>query len=61
VTITLFTNISLIRKTEMLASCAHLPYRVWTEPDGENTFKILCDKSQGREASGDARGARSRP
>ena len=63
-TVTLFTNVSAGRRVEMLAACSHLPYRVWAEPDGDNTFKIICDKSQrleGREASGDAGGARSRP
>lgn len=55
-TVVLFANVSPFRRLELLAACSHLPYRVWSEPDGE-TYKIFCDKEQGREASGDAGGA----
>ena len=61
--VVLFTNVSPFRINELLSACSHMPYRVWAEKVGE-TFEIRCDKSQllpGREASGDARGARPRP
>lgn len=61
--VVLFTNVSPYRIQELIDACSHMPYRVWPEKDGE-CFRILCDKSEvlpGREASGDARGARPRP
>lgn len=59
----LFTNVSPFRLTEMLAACSHMPYRIWAEKQGDS-FDIMVDKEcvlPGREASGDARGARRKP
>lgn len=55
----LFTNVSPYRVQELVDACAHMPYRVWAERDPKEpeSFRIVCDKSQGREASGDAGGA----
>lgn len=61
--VVLFTNVSPYRVQELIATCAHMPYRVWAVPTGD-CFEIRCDKTQvlpGREASGDAGGARLRP
>ena len=61
--VVLFTNVSAYRIKDLVAACHHIPYRVWYEQAGD-AFNILCDKSvrlEGREASGDARGARPRP
>lgn len=44
--------------TSLLRACSHMPYPTWAELDDDSSgFRIVCDKSQGREASGDARGA----
>ena len=61
--VTIFANVSYHgAKALMLSVQQHMRYKMWTEPDGDDSVKILCDKSQpllasGREASGDARGA----
>lgn len=59
----LFANVSAPRLDDIVRACAHMPYRVWTEPDPREPgcFRVVCDKSQGRDASGDAGGARPRP
>jgi len=67
--VVLFTNVSAYRAVELMhATQGHMRYKMWKEPESEegHTFRILCDKDvplddMGREASGDARGARPRP
>lgn len=60
--VVLFSNVGAYRVQEMIQACAHMPYRVWAEPAGDGSFEVRCDKSvrldRGREASGDAGGAR---
>lgn len=61
--VVLFSNVSPYRVNELVAACDHMPYKVWHRPDPKEPecFQIVCDKSQGREASGDAGGARPEP
>lgn len=67
--VVLFSNVGAYRVQEMIEACAHMPYRVWSEPSGDGSFEIRCDKSvrilsgggEGREASGDAGSARRKP
>lgn len=66
--VVLFSNVGAYRIQEMIQACAHMPYRVWAEPCSDGTFEVRCDKSKrleegdpGRDASGDAGGARRKP
>lgn len=62
--VVLFSNVSAYRVHELIAACAHMPYRVWSVKLTDDTYEIRCDKSEvlpGREASGDAGGARRKP
>lgn len=59
--VVLFSNVSPYRVQEFLDACAHMPYLVWSVPHGDGSYEIRCDKSQGRDASGDAGGAGRKP